>query len=548
MPHSSNDGSTARPRFSDSGLINFVHAHGVELLAFLCICYISVGSLVPFDFPTNSVWTAWRNVAELAIPETGYTDVMSNIALYIPLGLCLHAVVTRLTKKPGLSVIAAVVIATGVSLWIESIQMQSAARIASIADSAANLLGATLGALLAYLSRGYKRRWLAKLAIHARLNPSVASVSLCAWLLFIGAVVPFMPTLDVSRFADAARDSQFVPFARSHEMGRAVQEADQAGLEEEAASLQNQRMEQWATWFVDCLSFLILGWLLHGFLRLDMKYRPGAGLLLAFYLIGGFAVVLSIIQLGIVSRGFDATDVLLRFVAGVLGYWLCGTLIGSAYEGARLLAPAMLQALRVGALCSLAYVLFTGLLPFRFNFDMDYAAQRFASDDVAPFHSYYLGRFDRASADFLGKSLRYIALAAVLWFYGSAAKTSFRWRSCGIVLGIGLMVFTVEAAQLVIRSRVCSGTDVIIAFVGAGIGVVCAQYSVEFYRHATFGPCGQSSMQAVAPESPLTDGLMATLIQDPADNAVLESMGDEKGSETSPPEGREPETPTPQLP
>ncbi|NCW33296.1 MAG: hypothetical protein EBV92_08585, partial [Betaproteobacteria bacterium] len=119
----------------------------------LWILVIVYGSLWP--------WQAWRDIGTapwsfLGDPLPRYWtwfDLLSNVALYLPLGLLL-ALNRAPPRRAGLGL--ALLVGALLSLTIEAAQSYLPQRVPSLLDLAANTLGALIGGLLA---AGLRRPW-----------------------------------------------------------------------------------------------------------------------------------------------------------------------------------------------------------------------------------------------------------------------------------------------------------------------------------------------------------------------------------------------------
>lgn len=501
---------------SRHSLINFVHRHLVELVTAIYLTYIVLGTLIPFDFCWSAAFGQNRSVFGLGQDQSGLPDLLSNIGLYILLGALLYWSLVRTVGHPWLSILASAALAAVLSLAIESIQLLSPTRVSSAIDFAANVVGAFSGAALAYVCRGPERRLLTALSRELRTDTAGTLVRIYVALLVLGALAPYTPTFDVTRLTASVRASSIVPFAQSRQLAARAADATARGDLDEAAAHQRDRMHLWVRWTAEFLSFAILGLLLHHLLRSHYRFRLLAALALAFYLTALLAVALSLLQILILSRGFHGTDILMRTAGAVAGYLAlparsvrCG--IGRLELTApvsRLAKPALVVAVLL--------VTFSGLLPFAFEFDGSRAAARIASNEFLPFYSYYIGRFDRVCADFWGKALRYGFLALALWvcWAGRSSRSLERRALTVAAVALGLSIF-IEACQLLLRARVTSLTDVIIAPLAAWIAAIAAQYAADFYNH-TIAP---SAVPAPAerhrmPGWSLTDALVGSLIPD----------------------------------
>ncbi|MCP4250161.1 MAG: hypothetical protein GY778_24220 [bacterium] len=517
------DGKPGRRAISRHRAVNLLHARVVEIVTGCYLLYVLLGTLIPFDFELSSAFGADRAWLGLGTDPSGLPDLFSNIGLYVPLGLLFFWTLSRTLGMVKLAVLAAVAVAAVISLAVESIQLLSPTRVSSLMDFTANLVGAGTGAVLAYVCRWPERGLLTGLRGELLRNTPVTVAKIWAGLIIVGGLSPYTPTFDVTRLVESVGASSVVPYGQAHDLAAQARAAAVQGRNEDAAGFQRDRMHLWARWSVACLSFGVFGYLLSRALVVTFGFKQPWVLLLVVYLSGALAVLLGAMQLVILSRGWHLTDVCMRLYGAVggglwaawtarqptaeRGMWRCGGLgIGRMSQAVLALAVVL--------------VLFTGLCPFRLDVGTESVAAKMSSKDVLPFYSYYLGRFDRVCADFWGKTLCYGFLGVALWGICKTRQGSTRAASPLGIVGISLAVATaIEVAQLGLISRVPCLTDLILAGVAATVGAICAQYALDFYRHAIGARAAVAPESAGMPHAASTwspsDALVATLIPDP---------------------------------
>ncbi len=501
---------------SRHGLVNFVHAHVIELVTAIYLLYILLGTLIPFDFTLGGSHAQGRSLLGLGDMQARLPDLLSNIGLYLPLGLLLQISLVRLLGNSWISVVGAIAAAAAVSVAVESVQLLSPTRISSVVDFTANLTGASAGAILALLCRFPERRMLDALWDELRRDRHASLVKVAVALLVIGGMAPYTPTVSVNRLLSAARQSTFVPFSQTTELAAQARKAELDGQPDVAAACQRDRIFLWARWAAEALSFAVLGWLLHRLLRERHLFKPHAALGLAIYLISLLAIALSVAQIAIMSRGFHVTDIMMRWLGGLAGYGLAEHLLTRWTTEGTDISRGIWRIARPAAIMAILLVLLTDLAPFIFDFSPGRATQRLESSEVLPFYSYYVGRFDRVCADFWGKSMRFAFLGISLWMcWRHRLQRSLELRAAGIAFIVMLFSLAIESAQIFLRSRVTCLTDVLTAPLAAWVGVILAQYAADFYRHATTArPTPTVDTDERRHRFTPTDALVATLIPD----------------------------------
>jgi len=175
--------------------------------------FIVYATTIPFNFIQDPAqvraklaaiqWNPLKRTdgRRLAIP-----DAVQNVMLFIPFGM-LGALACRrgITSRPGIVAVVGAA-GTGLSAFVETLQLLTVDRVASMSDVMTNGLGAAGGALVALEGR---RRALGVMRAHARspwLTNRWTYPTLCALgVLVVSAWQPFDLTLDVSTVGSKAR-------------------------------------------------------------------------------------------------------------------------------------------------------------------------------------------------------------------------------------------------------------------------------------------------------------------------------------------------------
>ena len=170
-------------------------------LALATVLLILYGSLFPFRFSSLREFDLWALLTGLDFARTSRGDVVANLLLYVPLGLCLMlAWPARWTRGRGF--IWAVLMGTFLSLAVELLQVHASSRVSSLTDLALNAAGTAIGALAAiiYLAMGSTIR----IPGAAAGRPEPIPLGLIAlWLAF--RLAPFVPTIDWQKYKDALK-------------------------------------------------------------------------------------------------------------------------------------------------------------------------------------------------------------------------------------------------------------------------------------------------------------------------------------------------------
>jgi glycopeptide antibiotics resistance protein len=140
----------------------------MRLLACLWTILIVYGTLLPFDFsptaftdlhphaPTRLLilLTSPRWIAASGAPSSlgisaCASDLATNLALYLPLGILLHLATTRAARRPLLPIARSLLLIALLSWSLECLQSLSYSRVASLNDFFANTAAGFTGVLLA---------------------------------------------------------------------------------------------------------------------------------------------------------------------------------------------------------------------------------------------------------------------------------------------------------------------------------------------------------------------------------------------------------------
>lgn len=171
-------------------------ARWLTAAAVLLILY---GSLFPFRFDAIGGTGFFELLTSLRFQRTSRGDLVANLLLYMPLGLCLllswPARWGRLTR-----LLWTVLLGTALSLAVEMLQVYAPSRVSSLTDVVLNAGGTLSGGLIALLyleiGSGIRIPGIAP----GRPEPAPLGI-LLLWLGF--RLAPFVPTLDWQKFKDA---------------------------------------------------------------------------------------------------------------------------------------------------------------------------------------------------------------------------------------------------------------------------------------------------------------------------------------------------------
>ena len=170
-------------------------------LVLASVALILYGSLFPFRFDSLVDVGFGELLASLRFQRTSRGDLVANLLLYMPLGLCL--VLAWPARWSRLAVLVWTVLAgTALSVAVELVQVYSISRVSSLTDVVINAVGTLAGSLAAivYLELGTTLRIPGIAA--GRPEPVPLGV-LLLWLAF--RLAPFVPTIDWQKYQDAVK-------------------------------------------------------------------------------------------------------------------------------------------------------------------------------------------------------------------------------------------------------------------------------------------------------------------------------------------------------
>ena len=231
-----------------------------------------------------------------------------------------------------------------------------------------------------------------------------------------------------------------------------------------------------------------------------------------------------LIHLAVLTRSFDATDLLFRMiglVAGIavaIGLWPLGE---RRPRGERVQFGVSPRLARFGFFGTALYIGYTGVIPFIGGLHVADPAKALAAEAFLPFRAYFHARFDVMMVDVMEKFVMFGILAALLiagWPKLARVATHSRIVIACTMAVLGSAI--IEVIQMLIPVRVTSLTDPILAAGGAAVGVIAYEQGLAFYRFAAELAVrpqeGKASVALPTPFSP-TDALIASLMEPAAD-------------------------------
>ncbi len=147
---------------------------------------ILYGSLIPFQFDWSVLLSGHGLLLnQLSWVSTTTEDVITNIVVYLPLGLALIWCGLARRANPIVRIAIATCVGTLLSVVAETLQVGLSARVTSLTDVVLNIFGTTLGAMFAVIFSA------TVLTSPQRLRDALASrpFATTAWVLTIGLMI-----------------------------------------------------------------------------------------------------------------------------------------------------------------------------------------------------------------------------------------------------------------------------------------------------------------------------------------------------------------------
>lgn len=404
-----------------------------KILNVLTVGYLLLliyASLIPYDFTTN-IDLHWQiNQALHSWPVNPYarvsgSDILSNLILYIPLGALLATHFSLKQKTKRISFTAALFICIATSFSVETMQIFSPMRTASITDLLMNSISGAVGACAGTLC-GITLWQLINRNLHLRRrnNPIDILTLLFAILLAADALSPYLPTLLLSQVWRSIKASHFDPI-----IGFA--------------------QHPWHWWVVTHImvymvfTLMISQWQVRG----DTK----AGSINAGVFCALFAIILECGKIFIASRVMNSGNILAN---------LCGILLAMLLLHFWSYPLSRTIRLSLSILGLTVYILYIAWIPFNFTYSAEILTKNLPHGvEFLPFYHYAMG----ASLNHVRLFVQTIILStALVYFVRMLFQHSERhWFHISVALLIGgVMGILQEGGQLFLPSRTSSMTDV----------------------------------------------------------------------------------------
>ncbi len=410
------------------------------------VVFIVYGSLVPLHFrslPLDEGWSRLKEAFSQPVAVAQPSDWLANILLFIPLGFLLMG--WRCVDRPGHSLAPILGIIPACSLLsaaLEFAQLWFPPRNTNINDVVAETMGAIIGLSIWLLKGQAATEWTRRFwSRHASRNWSMRLIPPYLLVLVISHGLPFDLTLSPTQLKKKRQLGMvaLIPF-------------------ENTAQNPYETVDKI---IVNVAWFLPAGALLAGipFLYGKRSWPEVAGIGIAL------AACIELMQLSVLSRYFDATDIVTGTIAVWLGWRLMRSwqhtylLLNSSLDGKRLIAAF----LWVGAL------LFFHLEPFAFTADATILGERLRQTSAIPFEAClsldYLNELNKL----IQKALLFVPLGLFV-----SKHRGGRIERASVIVSALFLSFALAIGKLFCQPHALDVTDFVIEPLGAWLGYVAA--------------------------------------------------------------------------
>ncbi len=413
-----------------------ITSYGVKILWLLFTLFIFYGALIPFDFSFDNEQIIqkirhfhWVPFIDPDGSRHSIPDIVQNILFFIPFGFL---GVLSFARNKFFALFLVPFFGFIISLNIEILQLTTNDRNTSITDLASNTIGATVGAVSAFIMFGLFCLLMKSASFRRAFNNKYYYLFVFSFLVIAASTLqPFDFTLDISTVWSK------VKYVIQEPTGFTFQFTDE---------------------FVVGFRFFLFSVVTTLWLRsVNNVLWPIAGIMLS----ASIGVFFELSQFIVVSRAPSVQDLLVLIIGCTLG----GLFV--------LIAPKKISPI-IWVLPVIVLTILTAAVQTLAPFEIRLEHMQMG---MTPFLPYYNASTFTAIANFLEGVIMYVPLGFVLQ-YGISRK-----RSAFIVITIvvAAIAYTLEYMQGWIAGRYPDITDVIGAVIGATIaGSLCLRWSRVF--------------------------------------------------------------------
>lgn len=409
------------------------------LFALHCL-FIIYGSFIPFEFNLDANFTRWRyNVFLRAIINPGLwwfstPDLVSNVLLFVPFGFFLIGadLKGRTWEQCSAAFLKGGFLGALFGLIIELGQFVAPGRTPSFIDVICNGTGAVLGACIGHIlfreMHEPVESWLRRIADQ---RPSLFALVFLLLAPIVSSYYPFDVTLDFSTVWGNLRRVELLPFKR--------------GLHRPWPDLLLEKVLEFAA-----ISYIV-----------KQNLPRAKGITQAWLITAVAAAIIESVKLFFVNRTPNLDNVVWMSIGAALGATVVPFIASLGQTRRR--EKRMILLLMI---CVLAYF---ELQPFDWISAQE-ISDRLSDVEWLPFGAYYFAHPQAALLDLMTK----VYLSAPMGFLLIAQRQSYGHYPTKLmtICACSFLGLCLEAAQLALRSRSPSVTDVAILGLGSWLGAV----------------------------------------------------------------------------
>lgn len=438
----------------------------VNFLFISYVLFVVYNTLIPFtfdysvsDFPKLLDKVVWNPL----VGERGHislTDLAGNVILFIPFGFFLYMVFySHVRRHP---IFWSVVLGALLSLFIEFVQLFIQSRNTAPHDFINNTIGSFLGAGIAAVY-SLKISAIARKIFYELLDrkPFLLLVVFIGLLQLIASVMPFTVSITYSDLAESAKDTNLIPFAYMS-VGK---------LFFNSPNQHDQLPFETMAFINDMLFWIVVSYLLMLCYRIYWKEKVYGKILFVGLPLLYFPMT-EFMQMFIISRITDINDIIsgyLGFALGVALYYLLRPIRRKTFHH-------HLDLLKIPLLMYGFFILFSGLQPFDWSFDLEFFKSNLHAYSLVPFYAYYKTTSLWNIYDLIN-SLTFFLPISLYWTYRLRQKAG-RWPAiylrtvlAGLIIGL-----FIEVMQLFSVARVAEITDALAYGMGGALGTFLIYY------------------------------------------------------------------------
>lgn len=165
------------------------------------VALILYGCLFPFELRSDTGSSGYETFARLRFLRPSRGDLVANLLLFLPLGLCLVLALPGSLRRSSRVMLSALA-GTLLSLGIELAQVFYETRVSSLTDVVLNAIGSFAGALAGIIYLELGKSFSVPGMRHGRPEPVPLAI-LLLWITY--RLAPFVPTIDWQKYKDALK-------------------------------------------------------------------------------------------------------------------------------------------------------------------------------------------------------------------------------------------------------------------------------------------------------------------------------------------------------